>query len=439
MEITNNDGKFEAPRENILFFVIGVVAAISFSIVLLVYRSLMSDDVLMIPVILLNIISLVTFLFRPRKLITFWISFILTLLAFNAVTYITGKFYSYLLFSSTLVSMFLLLPLSLYFAKTSTKTSLPSATDQINIEQLGSLYSWTFFAQIMFLTLLTYGSEADIKIKGPSLLVTIILYSIMIYGFDQRARSGVQSSASGFKTMGINKIFEKILKVLLKVLSKIASVLLNILRLKYGLDDFIKLIERSLHKIKCFTKPVIEDLGSAVLLGSLVSLPLATVILAFYSLSDLDKLMIGVAISATAIIFVLSIGIKLRRKCHVDLMIGVLSFRFSTIIGVAFVIIATVLALVNILPKQLLIPMLVFILALLVSLAFTVIFILSLAAIVAIAMIHGHLSQILTSPTDPAGEMATKNLILTSVTIFTMFIAFSLISCLRHEVRCSEE
>jgi len=434
MKITNNDRKVGTPRVNILLFVTGMVTAVSLSIVLLIYSSFISDDALMFPAILLNIISLAAFLFRPRKLVAFWIGFMFTLLAFNGVMYIaTGKFYSYLLFSSTFISILLLLLLPQYFAKTSTKTLLPSATDQINVEQLGSLYSWIFLAQIMFLTILV-GSNASMYMKGLGLFVDMILYLIAIYEFDQRVKFKVSPLANVFKI--------------------IIDVLLNIFRLKYTLNNFIESIERLLHRMKCSTKPVIEELGNDLFLGALISLPLATIIIAFSNPSKLDQSMITIFILTTAILFTLSTGTKLYRKCHINLMMGILLLplwfarsekRDLRLLSIAFnafvyIIIGIVLAVIAILLSKVLSIwlLILFLILILASLIFTILFILSLTTVVALAMISGYLSQILTLPMNQPDE-TTTNLILLSIITFTTFTAFSSITCLRHNVGCDEE
>jgi len=435
---TNNNRKIRTFRASIKFAVAGIVAAVILFVVLWIYNPLISDDVLIVPAILLNIISLATLLFRPRKLMIFWVGFIFALflglacvvmfIMFNAIMFnVTIRLNYSLLFYSTLASILLLLPLPQYFAKTSTKTPLPSATDQAHIEQLGSLYSWIFFAQIMFLTILIYGSRASIHAKGLGLFADTILYLITIYEFDQRARFNASTFAIVLKTLA--KHFKT-------------------------KDYFIELIERPLHKIKCSIKPLIEELGIDLFLGALISLLLATIIITFSDLSKLNQLIIAISISMATMLFVLSIGVKLYRKCRINLMIGLLSLpfwfgkterqslRLPSIAFNAFVYIITgmVLAVIAVLlSKVLSIWLLILLLALiLASLIFTILFILSLTTVVALAMIHGYLSQVLTMPMNQPDETVT-NLILLSIITFTMFTAFSSITCLRHNVECDEE
>jgi len=422
MEITKDNRKIRISMMDAIFLVAGIVIATSFSITLWVYRSLISDDVLTILAIILNIISLAVFLFRPRETAFFWLGFIFVLFIFSTIIFSITTFTRFsLLFYSVAFSVLLVLPIAFIL------TSLPSTIDQINVEKLGGLYTWIFFIQLMFLAILIFESKADIKVEGPSLFADAISYSIIIYKFDQKARFKVSPSANVSKTT----MFKKIL-----------NVLLNTLRQKYTLDDFIESIEKSLHKIKCFTKPVIEELGSDVFLSSLISLPLLAIVLAFSSPSKLDLLdrsMITISTFITAILFILSIGIRLHKKCHINLMIGILSFRFGTIIGAVLVVITIILALINVLPKQLLILVLILIFLLFISLVFTILFILLLTTVVALTMVGGYLSQILTWLMKQPDEIAATDLILLSVVTFTIFTAFSLITCLRHDVRCNEE
>jgi len=443
MEITNNDRKFGALRVNISFIVIGIIAVISFSIVLLVYSSLISDDILMIPAILLNIISLVMFLFRPRKLVAFWIGFILILLAFNGVMYIAtgGRFYSDLLFSSSLASILLLLPLLPSIISTS---SPPSAIDQINVEWLGRLYSWIFFVQVMFLILLTYRSNADISVKGPSLLIDVISCLIIIYEFDQRARFKVSP-------------FDIVLKALANVFKTISFNSISNIPWQKLKNYFTELIEKflhKLHKIKCLAKPIIEELEDDIIWGILITLILMIIFPASLKPEHLTFMMTTALPVITTIIFLSSIGINLYRKCKINLMFSsillshVLLIPFQLIRWSRRSIINTLLTLVFFglivyiawIMYVILAPLNRPILIMLIVFLFFVVFILAIQLMLALAIMHivsiieNKVLQIPTILTMTNNEAAL--FLSFSIAIFVMFIFFSLITCLRHDTRC---
>jgi len=440
---TNNYGEVRMLKA------IGMVAAASFSIVLMVYNSLISDDLMMIPAILLNIISLVTVLFRPRKLVSFWIGFtfifflFLSILLFFVPTIsVTTKDEFNPLLASVLFSIILF---SLLLPQPSYITSISS--DRINVERLGriylgkylgKIYSQLFFVQTMFLLVLTYASKAGMRVKALTMLIDIVFYSIIVYEFDQRAR---------FKVSPLTNVLRKI--------SNIPRTILNILRRKYKFYEFIESIERSLHKIKCFSKPIIEELETDILLGLLISLPVV-IVLAFSNSSRLDQLIqliIKMSALIASILFISSVGIRLYRECHINLGIGILppSFLFGKsekqvprqllmpfnvfvyiLVGMVLTLIALLLVLAK-LPIWLLVLIMILVLIAMIS---TTLFILILTTMVAIAMIWNYLPQILNLQAD---EGTMMNLILLSIITFTMFIAFSSITCLRHNVICSIE
>jgi len=411
MEVANNNKKIKISWMDTIFLVTGIVIAVSFSIVLWVYNSLISDDILMIPAILLHTISLAIFLFRSRKLIFLWIGFIFVLLIFNVTTFTRSS----LLLYSISVSLLLVPPVSLIL------TSLPSAIDQINVELLGRLYTWIFFVQFIFLIFLIYVSEADICVKSMSSFAVLVLSSIMIYDFDKQVRSS--SSSSNANTLASYYSMNK-----------------STHKEKSKLNNLIKPIERFLYTIKCSTKPVVEELENATFLGILILLFATPILLSFLGVESLRPIITVGSSAIAATIFTLSIGIKLYNKCKINIIfLGILpvilqsdkskkpskgSIIFASILII--VVISTIIR--RAIYAQINLTLSLFLI--LVALIFTIPLTITATAIQIIDIIKD------------ATPQTTKHIDMTqlvfSLTIFMAFVIYSIIMCLRHGTKCEE-
>jgi len=299
----SNVKRFRRAPENILkltSIIIGVVSAILLGAILQLYQLFASDNFSLMIAIMLNIVSLIVFLFGLLPKLTFLTNF---LIAFIFLFDLTILFIFVFILNTTqhsllpqaMLSLLYIFPVVLVYL---TKLTKPNSFRGISIEALGGLYRWIFFVQSQSFLLLIYENSADIFMKSLCGLIALFLSSVTIYLFDRRVRSTNLMSVSFKETP-----------------KKLRNAAVNI-RLVTVLEKFIQM--------KCLIKPVIDELSEALTL-SLVAVPLLLLIVIalppnIFGSTQPGNIVVVAFSGLVAFISTLSIEAKLYTKCKIDLI-----------------------------------------------------------------------------------------------------------------------
>jgi len=418
----SNVKKFRRAPENILkltSIIIGVVSAILLGAILQFYQLFASDNFSLMIATMLNIVSLIVFLFGLLSKLTSLTFFLIAFIIFFdlIVLVFTLNTTQHPLSPQAMLSLLYIFPVVLVYL---TKLTKPNSFRGISIEALGGLYRRIFFVQSQSFLLLIYENSADIFMKSLCGLIALFLSSVTIYLFDRRVRSTNLMSVSFKETP-----------------KKLRNATVNI-RLVTVLEKFIQM--------KCLIKPVIDELSEALTL-SLVAVPLLLLIVIalppnIFGSTQPGNIVVVAFSGLVAFISTLSIEAKLYTKCKIDLIsLGYFQLplqfgEFKKLRLVPIIILIVFFAyLMTSIPIHLVLPLLSLLLALS---FFTVPFIIFLSTTQAINIIE-HITEMdtLTKLSNEQNIQQLESLVF-SLIMFLTFISYSTIMCLRHNAKCKE-